>query len=1711
MVRKKKNGVITDGRNTYEQLSLFNESIIGNAEGEESSGIFTIKDEWKAQGNIGKFSIGDGLNSNENAGGSIVEVKKETSQFYGRDQLQSSNPSDSTREDNGMGNTESIVQSTNYRIVNKDLKSKSREKFKRNIEALTCIKQNKKYLTTKEQEILSFYSGWGGLPQVFDEGNKEWQKERNQLKELVSIEQYQQMKASVLTSFYTPYEVIEGMYKILNHMGFNKGNILDPSMGTGNFFGLMPEDIMENSSLYGVEIDEISGQIAQNLYPKSLIQITGYEKTSFPNDFFDLIISNIPFGRYKIHDLDYNKYNLDIHNYFILKSIDKVREGGIVAFVTSTNTLDGNSEIRSLVHKKADFLGAIRLPNTTFQNNGANTSVISDIVFFQKKEKYDFTRTHVSWLDREHIGNNVYMNQYFIEHPEMVYGECKVVKNQYGRYTLSVNNQDISFDEMIEKVLHQFPKQIYKENKSINLEESNNQLQLDLYKYKNNEYFIGDGKVYLRQGYEAVEIKKNEDQIKKLIQIKDSVHNMIIIQKNSNDEEEYQDERQTLNQLYDNYVEKYGYINTRKTISILKNDPNYYMLTALEKVNTETKEVTKSDFFFKRTIKPVVEIKSVDNIFDAFHLSLNRSGKVDVEYIETIYHKSKQIIIDELLENKLAYRLPFEDSEIEIADEYLSGNVRKKLELAKQADARYPGMYSQNINDLEQIQPKWLTADEIEVQLGSVWVPSQYYEEFIIQLFEMGSVFKGRYRLNYSQYTGEWILSDYNRWDVNVTKTWGVPKVELSYMYSQPEYTGMDLLMDIMNSRLPTIRDYWDEEVDGKVKRRSRINQTRTTIARNLADKMKLNFSNWIYSDYKRRTNLEEVYNNTLNNYVERKFDGSHLIFPEMNSSLQLEGYQKNAVFRIMSSKSTLLSQQVGAGKTFEMVTAAMEMKRMKLANKCMIVVPNHLVDQWRNEFLVAYPQANILAATTKDFTSKKRNEFIHKIATNDYDAIIIAHSSFKLIPMSNDIMIKQMEKEIEDIEYGLESLNYNERQNTRYVKLLERTKKSIESSVQKMTDIPRDNGITFDELGIDYLFVDEAHEFKNLYIYSKMSNVAGVPQTKSQKASDMYMKTSYVLENGGGVCFATGTPISNTMAELYNMQRYLQEETLHECGIFCFDAWAKNFGEVVSSLEISIDGSGFTTRERFNKFFNVPELMTMFRQVAEIQTEGMLKKALSESTTGRTNVIPPKHIGGKPNVVVIEPSSELETYIEQIVERSENIHSGAINPRDDNMLKVTTDSKKASIDLRLIDPCYGYIAGDKLDAVITNIYNVWKDYEEDKATQLVFCDSSTPSSYRFNVYDEIKEGLMRLGVPNDEIAYIHEAKTEIQKTKLFNRMKCGSTRILLGSTAKLGAGTNVQDRLIAIHHVDVPWRASDIEQRNGRGFRQGNQYSEIYEFRYVTKKSFDSYSWQMIETKASYMNQLLEGMTSSREIEEDNTNIMSYAEVKAIASGNPLIKEKMEVDNEIKKLQLEKQIFNKEKYSAQRNLIALPQSISNTHKKIARIEPDILQAQNILNNKIENIEEWFSITIKDQIFRNMKEAGDVLYDMSNHIKRSPDTVRIGQFCGFDFGITDKMLTIIGKEREYKMMNEVHQIGRINFVRMLKVIQGIPETYENEKLDLEMMKKQQQHYQEMIEATYPEEERLVELLERQRTLNDTLNVSHQSHVVLDEEEGLEQE
>lgn len=1716
MRKKKEKGVITDGRNIYEQLSLFESAINGNATTEEPSNVFKPTFEWETSADDSIAAEGNGGSTDEDARRSANTARDKSERLSSRDQFESSETGISEDINNGM-----VVQPTNihynYRIGNKhDLKLSAKQKCENNINAIKLLKSigDKRYLNANEQEVLSLYSGWGGLPQIFNETDDNWSIQRESLKNIVSLEEYQRMKESVLTSFYTPYEVIEGMYKILEQMGFDKGTVLDPCMGNGNFFGLMPEHMMNSSALHGVELDEVSGNLSKFLYPTASIQVTGYEKTMFPNDYFDLAISNVPFGRFKVHDILYNKYNLDIHNYFFLKTVDKVRPGGIVAFISSTNTMDGNSDIIRLLDERTHFLGAIRLPSHIFNSNGANTSVVSDIIFLQKKNNnQENSRGDLSWLNHETLDHGIKINEYFIKHSNMVFGTLDISTNQYGKYSIVVKSNGKSIGDMFDDNMFMFPANIYEEyHDSRQLKQSHEiPLQSYHYNYKYNEFFIDDDKIYIRKEnhVELVEGKKKElEKIKYMVSIVKEVNNIIHIQKTNNEDTIFAYNLEKLNELYDEFVSKHGYINTRTNIRIMKNDPNFYLLTALENVDDQTKEVTKSDFFYKRTIKPNQQVKEAENIFDAYQLSMNYSGKIDLAYMETIYHKQREKIIEELLNNKLAYKNP-KNEIIVSADEYLSGNVKEKLSLAIQRN-KDNHEYDNNIKDLETVIPEYITADSIVVQLGSSWVPSDYIEKFAEKVFDFNYNQYSKFTVQYSKYTGDWIINSWTeRWDSTICRRWGVPFVDVEDNISQPYYNGLDLFDDVINSRIPTIKDYWDETEDGKLKRKSRVNNQRTAIARNIAEKLKIEFSNWIFSDPERRIHLEQIYNELFNCYVERKYNGSFLSFPEMNSSIILEEYQKNCVARSIQSQSTLLSQRVGAGKTFEMVAAAMESKRMGLSNKSMLVVPNHLVDQWCNEFKLVYPQANILAATSDDFIKSKRNAFVHKIATNDYDAIIISHSSFKLIPMDPELQKEHMEEEIRSIEIGIGQLLADKfNNNTKFVKSMERTKKSLEANIKKLTDVPRDNGITFDELGIDMLFVDEAHEFKNLYIYSRMRNVAGVPQTKSQKASDMLMKVRCVQRSGGRVVFATGTPISNTMAELYNLQRYLQEDTLKKANIHCFDAWAKNFGEVISSLEISIDGSSFRTRQRFCKFFNVQELMAIFRQVAEIQTESMLYKALSESKTGRKNTIPPKHIGGKPTVVSLEPSIELEDYIADIVVRSELIHEGNVDPHDDNMLKVTTDSKKASIDLRLIEESYGRLVSTKIETVTNHIYDIYKRFNKDKASQLVFCDFSVPGD-GFNIYDEIKSGLILRGILEGEIVFIHSAKTELQKTELFRKVNSGEVRVLLGSTAKLGAGTNVQERLIAVHHVDVPWRASDIEQRNGRAFRQGNMFNEIYEFRYVIKKSFDAYLWQMVETKASYMVQILEGTTSAREIEEDNSAMMSYAEIKAIASGNPLIKEKMELDNDIKRLQLDKQVFNKNKFNAERDLLSIPGKQQSISEKLSRILPDVEKANKMKLLKMEDIEEWFHITLNNIEFTDMKKAGDYLLELSKDAMKNEGVTELGQYCDFKFGVEKSLgsmnIVLLGEKKNYRSIHSVHAVGRVNFIRLYKLIEDIPITVEELKQENKQLEKDIIVFDSMKNALYPEEDKLLCLLKRQRELNKLLDISLKTNEVIDED------
>lgn len=1635
---------------------------------------------------------------------------------------------DGRRNDVGMDKETTTLH--NYYSTRVARRLNAKEKCEYNLIALRLLAQLEaegRVPTQNEQEQLAQYSGWGGLPHIFNELDNSYAKERSELKELLSVNEYEQARSSVLTSFYTPYEIIDNIYEILQQFGFQQGKILEPSMGIGGFFSRLPYD-MQESSLFGVELDEVSGKIARYLYPHANVDIQGLETTKLPNEYFDVAITNVPFGNYKVHDIEWNQKNYNIHNYFFMKSMQKVRKGGIVAFITTTETMDGTSSILQDLHKEAKLLGAIRLPASTFLLNGANTEVVSDIIFLQKLEEHEMS-TDYFWLDKERLEHRYY-NRYFYEHSQMVLGEMYEKTNQYGKPEITVKGDASKLSQRIQWVKDFFPRDVYHEQE-VDKQMQQYTLLPQHMKYKINEHFIEDDIVYRRMedSIEKVEESENNlNRLKGLIGLATKANEHIQLQVDDCSEEVFQQSLREFNVLYERFVKRYGRITSRTHEKLYQRDPNKYLLNSLERVNTKTKEVITSDFFYKRTIKAKEEIKSVDTIEDALSLSLNQKGVLDFSYMSYLYGKSEEQVREELLTAGKVYYNPFVQ-EYELDEVYLSGNVRQKLKEIKEYNEQAGG-YENNISALEGVVPEWLEASDIKAQLGAPWIPREYIKEFGCTIFDFepsSATYSNyqRFDAEYSELEGAWIVHAWSEsWNKRITEEWGVAKDDkIDIKYSQPKYTGFQLFDDTLNSKVPVIYDYWDD-VDSD-KRKSRVNPVRTAVARDLQERLMNQFEEWVYEDAERRERIEEIYNHRFNSVRNREYNGSFLRFPEMSTTLQLEPYQQNAVARIMFDKNVLLSQVVGAGKTFEMVSAGMEMKRLKLRNKILYVVPNHLVAQWGSDFKKLYPQANILVATKKDFEKEKRNLFYHQIATSDIDAIIMAHSSFKLIPMSSEYQQKHIHKEIATLSEAIEYLRYQDdinynRKNTKQVKTLERTKKSLEANIKKLVDVTRDDGLTFDQLGIDYIMVDEAHEFKNLYLYSQMRNVAGVPQVKSEKASDMFLKTQFIQEQGGGVCFATGTPISNTMAELYTMQRYLQLEDLEQAGIRCFDGWAKTFGKVINSFEISVDGSGFQTRQRFNKFFNVAELMTMFRGVAEILTAPMLTKHLEESLLGRTNAIPPKHIGGSPKVISLEPSSELEEYIANVVERTEAIHSRSVSPNEDNMLKVTTDSKKASIDLRLVDEDFGAITNTKLDYVKDEIARIYEEYNDDHATQLVFCDSSTPKENQFNVYHELRSGLVDRGIPKEEIAFIHDAKTELKKSALFEQMNRGDVRVLIGSTAKLGAGTNVQERLIAIHHVDVPWRASDVEQRNGRGFRQGNMYKEIYEIRYVTKKSFDAYSWQMIETKSTYMNQLLEGSSETREIAEDNSAILSYAEVKAIASGNPLIKEKLEVDTQLQKLETLKQQFQKRKYNAEKELTHIPNVIERQQKLVDMIAKDVTTAkENAYEEK--DIEQRFQIIIDGRTFHVMKEAGEFMNErVQTFSKIGGQSETVGHFCGFDFGVIYEQgdgwkLSILGQEKIYKLDN-LHIIGRVNFVRMLKAIASIPHDYEVEKRYLQTYQKNQQELLSVKEKEFPQAEELSELRIRKREIDQQLDVRLQDdNVSLDAneeeyEENLEQ-
>lgn len=1604
-----------------------------------------------------------------------------------------------TKDDVIVENVEN--ERINYHIPNDFEKHQNlKVKYQENVEAIKLlqkIEQENRLATKEEQEILANYNGWGGLAKVFDINSQEWQEQYKEVKELLTPEEYEKAKASVVNAFYTDKTIIDNIYLGLCRLGFKKGNILEPSAGIGNFLGRIPKNL-EDSRFTAIELDSISGRILKQLYQKEQVYIQGYEKTELQDNFYDVAISNVPFGNYGVSDRRYNRENFKIHDYFFAKSLDKVKNGGIIAFVTSKGTLDKiTPNVREYIAKRAKLLGAIRLPTNAFRVV-ANTDVTTDIIFLQKSDKELENRPN--WVDVAKIFDDVYINTYFRSHPEMVMGEFVETTNQFGKDVDVKLDAGANLDEMLTEAINKLPLNIYK---NIEKEENNiSEYVIAPNDTKPNSYVVMNNNLYYRELSTMRLVNKKsltQERIRGMIKIRDVLDKLIEIQGKSVADDDIKPLQEQLNKEYDNFVKKYGIINNSANKSAFEEDCEYPLLSALENINEETKEATKTDIFYKRTIEPKKEIEKVETSNEALIASLNQKGKVDLDYMERISNKNYDTLIEEL-KGKI-YRNPLvEDSRIqkgwETSEEYLSGDVVEKLAIAE-AKENENDMYIENVMALRKVQPARLEASDIEVRLGATWIPTYYIEEFARQKFKIDEL---EYRRNdmtikYNAYLSKWIIEN---------KPY-MTNIEMNEIFGTKRINAIDLLEDTLNLKNTTIYD--PDPTDPEEKRRI-VNKKETMLAREKQEAIKESFSGWIYDDIERRNNLVDIYNRKFNRIKLREYDGSNLFLPNMNNTIKLRPHQKNAIARILYSKdNSLLAHCVGAGKTFEMIAGCMELRRLGIAKKPLIVVPNHLVEDWGKEFYKLYPSARILVATKKDFQKDRRQRLVSRIATGDYDAIIMAQSSFERIPVSQETQETFIEKELEQVTMALENAR-KEDNSSKSVKQLETAKRNIEKRQNDLLNAKtKDNVINFESLGVDYLFVDEADMYKNLYLYTKMNNIAGVQHTRSQRASDMFMKIQYVTEknNGKGVVFATGTPVSNSMTELYTMQRYLQPKTLEELGLTNFDDWASTFGEVVSNFELSPDGSGYRIKERFSRFYNIPELMNIFRQVADIQTPEML------------NLPRPSLMNGEPTIISSEPTMELKELISTLAERSEAIKEGNVDPRVDNMLKITNEGKKAALDLRLIDELYGDYMGSKVNKAVENIYQIWSNTQEERSTQLVFCDMSTPTkiSGKYDVYNDIRNKLLEKGVPDEEIEFIHNAPTDSKKAKLFSDVRAGKVRILLGSTQKMGAGTNVQDRLIALHHLDVPWRPRDIEQREGRILRQGNLNKMVMIFRYVTKESFDAYSWQTLETKQKYISQIYRGDTSVRTMDDLDNSTMSFAQIKAIASGNPLILEKFKVDTDVQKLKDRERNYKASKYRLENSVNNdLPLTIKQTEDYIDKLKKDKEKIQNKEN------EENCHITINGKEFSKYKDAGAEILEISNKYLELNKEYYLGNYRGFELTITNKgikdlfqnhgepqKIIKIKGNNEYSF--DLLKVPSLNIKKMDEKIDSI-ENNLNKRIELKQdLERQLNEAKKELEKPFEYEEKLKEMLKRQREINQKLNMDEKekSAIIIDEEEN----
>ena len=1575
----------------------------------------------------------------------------------------------------------------NFHITDDDLGAGGpKAKFKANMEAIRLLKeleQDQRLATPEEQEVLSRYVGWGGIPQAFEERNSAWAEEYTQLKGILTPEEYSAARASTLNAFYTSPTVVKAMYEALGNMGLKQGNILEPSCGVGNFMGLLPES-MSAANMYGVELDPVSGQIAKQLYQKNRIAVQGFEETSYPDSFFDCVIGNVPFGAYQVSDRKYDRYHFMIHDYFIAKSLDLVRPGGVVAVVTSSGTMDKqNPEVRQYFANRADLLGAIRLPNNAFQRN-ANTSVVADILFFQKRDRAAITEP--DWVQLKTTPEGYTVNSYFADHPEMVLGDFTTESTQYGKQEVTVKAKEGAdlAEQLKEAVKHIQGTITEQEISDTELEEQVVSIPADP-SIKNFSFALVGEDIYYR---ENSVMNKTEipivtgERVRGMVAIRDATNRLLERQLEECSDEEVASLQAELNQVYDSFTAKYGLLSSNANKRAFSMDSSYCLLTSLEFLDEKGELKRKADIFTKRTIHRAEPVTSVDTASEALAVSIGEKAKVDIPYMMELTGKTEEEVTEEL--TGVIFKNPLTDK-WEPSDEYLSGNVREKLNIARQFAENHPE-YMVNVQALERVQPKDLDASEIEARLGATWISPDYITEFMAETFHTPRqhINYERIKVQYAEVTGQWNVKGKNVDSSNnplSTATYGTQRAN-----------AYRLLEDALNLRDTKIYDII-HDADGEHRV---LNRKETTLAQQKQELIREEFKEWIFKDMRRRETLCKIYNERFNSIRPREYDGSHIQFVGMNPEIKLMEHQKNAVAHILYGNNTLLAHCVGAGKTFQMIAAGMESKRLGLAQKSLYVVPNHLLEQWGSDFLRLYPGANILVATKKDFEPANRKRFCSRIATGDYDAVIIGHSQFEKIPLSRERQIALLEDQIADITYSIEAAK--EETGQQYtVKQMEKTKKTLKAKLEKLNDQTRkDDVVTFEQLGVDRLFVDESHYYKNLFLYTKMRNVAGISQTDAQKSSDMFMKCRYMDEitGGKGITFATGTPVSNSMTELYTIMRYLQYDTLMNMGMGHFDSWAATFGETVTAIELSPEGTGYRAKTRFARFFNLPELISIFKEAADIQTADMLNLTVPEA----------EYINE-----VLKPSEEQKEMVEAFSERAEQVRGGAVDPRVDNMLKITNDGRKCALDQRLLNDMLPDAGESKVNACVENAFQVWEDGKDTQATQLIFCDLSTPKTDgTFNVYDDVRNKLVERGIPKDQIAFIHEYNTEVKKAELFAKVRAGQVRILMGSTPKLGAGTNVQDRLLALHHLDCPWKPSDLEQQEGRILRQGNQNDKVKIFRYVTENTFDSYMWQILENKQKFISQIMTSKSPVRACEDVDDTALSYAEIKALATGNEYIKEKMDLDVQVSKLKLLKanhtsQIYRLESDIAKR----YPVQITALKEKIAgmRVDADVVKGIDLQDN------DHFAMTVGGKLYTDKKEAGVALLSAASGLKSVKSAGQIGEYHGFalsseyNFLSNTYTMTIKGK-CSYKIEFGKDTLGNIQ--RIHNALSAIGKKLADTEQNLETVQQQLKTAQEEVQKPFPKEAELSEKMERLAELNAMLNMDEKGGENLLADEGI---